>query len=192
MNKPNITWAEIKKYRFSFILLIVVIAGILLTHFLWILPIIDDRETLSMQVGQQRELVKKYQEKLSKAEGLKQELQKQEEELKQLQGNLFQGGDPYQLAATLAEPFSEGSQNLDIKSYQVVATKDYGFYQEVQLKFSFTTNINGLYQFLENMQKKQGAIFVQEMDIRSMRRGKSTSLVVNVVLAALMEKGGKS
>ena len=192
MKRPKLTWSDIKRHRLSFLMTSVVILGIGLVHLLWVLPVITEREDLWAQVSQQKDLVKRYQEKLGQSQNLKGELEKKEQEINRLQQSLFQGSDPYQLAATLAEPFSEGSQDLDIKSYQVMASKDYGFYQEVQLKFSFTTSIGGLHKFLENLQKRQTAILVQELDIRSLKRGKSTSLVVNVILAALMEKGSKS
>jgi len=191
--KPiKLKWADLRKHRLALILLLLTVAGIGAVHLVWVAPAMDQRQDLWDYMGQQKQLIKKYEEKLAEAEGLKVELQMREQELKQLQEGLFQADDPYQLAANLAEPFSESSEDLVIKSYQVVSTKEYGLYQEARLRFSFTTTISGLHEFLESLQKHSSAVQVEKLDIRSVRRKNRSDLIVNVVLAALMEKGGKS
>jgi Tfp pilus assembly protein PilO len=189
-SRPN--WKELKKHRLSILLTCVVVMAIGVVHTVWVAPAMQSTRDISAHLEQQRELIAKYQEKLAKSQGLKNELEQKEQELQQLQAGLFHGNDPYQLAAALAEPFSEGSQEVSIKSYQVVSSKEYGLYQEVKLKFSFTTSIQGLYQFLESLEKNPSAVFVEDLNIRSLRRRKGSDLMVNLVLLALMEKGGKS
>jgi hypothetical protein len=192
MKAPKVNWSDLKKHRLSLILILITIMGIGVFHFVWVAPGKEERKDLLAYIEQQGGLVRKYQEKLSKTKGLKKKLQEKERELNQLQEGLFQGNDPYQLAATLAEPFSEGSQELEVKSYQVVSTKEYGLYQEVKIRFSLRTSIKGLHQFLENLEKNSSAVLVESLDIRSLRRKRGSDLSVNVVLAALMEKGSKS
>ena len=196
MTYPKISWAEIKKQRSSLIIALVVLILLLAGHFLWIAPTLSENEDLEVRVKQQGELVQKYQEKLTQAQSIKENLVKQESELKEMQKHLFRGNDPYQLAASLGDLLSpKGDQKkklLDIKTYQVLASKEYGLYQEVHLRFNFMTTIEGLNYFLERLRNFETAILVQEINIQKVQRKTGPDLVINVILAALMEKGEKT
>ena len=112
-----------------------------------------------------------------------------------MQKRLFRGNDPYQLAASLGERLSskeDGQQKLDIKTYQVLESKEYGLYQEVHLRFNFMTTIEGLQYFLDRVRKFETAMQVQEINIQRIQRKSGPDLVINVILAALMEKKAKS
>jgi hypothetical protein len=100
------------------------------------------------------------------------------------------------LAASLGELLSADAKDgkkakLDIKTYQVLASKEYGLYQEVHLRFNFMTNVAGLYGFLDRLKNFHAAILVQEINVQKVQRKTGPDLVVNVILAALMEKGEK-
>jgi Tfp pilus assembly protein PilO len=195
MISPKLPWAEIKKQRSSLIVALAVVVMIILGHLLWVAPLDSENENLEMRVKQQSELVQKYQEKLTQAQSIKDNLIKQETELKAMQKRLFRGNDPYQLAASLGDllsPKGEKKKLLDIKTYQVLASKEYGLYQEVHLRFNFMTTIEGLYYFLERLTTFETAILVQEINIQRVQRKTGPDLVINVILAALMEKGEKT
>jgi hypothetical protein len=195
MNYPKLSWAEIKKQRSSIIMASVVLLTLLGGHFLWVAPILSDNEDLEGRVKQQGDLVQKYQEKLNQAQTIKDNLVKQESELKAMQKRLFRGNDPYQLAASLGDllsPKGEQKKVLDIKTYQVLQSKEYGLYREVHLRFNFMTTIEGLYYFLERLRNFETAILVQEINIQKVQRKSGPDLVINVILGALMEKGEKS
>lgn len=81
---------------------------------------------------------------------------------------------------------------MDIKTYQVLASKEYGLYQEVHLRFNFMTTVDGLYFFLDRVKNFETALLVHEINVQKVQRAKGPDLVVNVILAALMEKGEKS
>jgi len=173
----------------------VVLLTLLVCHFLWVVPIVSDNEDLEGRVKQQGDLVQKYQEKLNQAQTIKDNLVKQESELKAMQKRLFRGNDPYQLAASLGDllsPKGEQKKLLDIKTYQVLQSKEYGLYREVHLRFNFMTTIEGLYYFLERLRNFETAILVQEINIQKVQRKSGPDLVINVILGALMEKGEKS
>jgi Tfp pilus assembly protein PilO len=193
MINRNISLDDIKKNRSSIIMAVIVLAAILVVHFLWLAPLMAQMEEQEAQVKLQRELAQKYEEKLKQAESIKENLTIQENELKKLSKSLFQGNDPYQLAASLGERLSaKEGQKLDIKTYQVLASKEYGLYQEVHLRFNFMTTIDGLHFFFERLKSFQTAILVQEINIQKIQRKTGPDLVINVILAALMEKGEKS
>jgi Tfp pilus assembly protein PilO len=195
MTYPKLSLAEIKKQRSSLIMALAVFLAVLTGHFLWIAPTASENEDLELKVKQQGELVHKYQEKLTQAQSIKENLVKQESELKAMQKRLFRGNDPYQLAASLGDllsPKGEQKKLLDIKTYQVLASKEYGLYQEVHLRFNFMTTIEGLYYFLERLRNFETAILVQEINIQKVQRKSGPDLVINVILAALMEKGEKT
>jgi hypothetical protein len=182
----------IKKHRFSVGLAAVVGVGALAAHLFWLDPVLDKKHELAERTDQQRQMIQKYQEKLAKGKDLKETLGKQEKELSRLQKRVFHGDDSYQLAAKLGEVVSaKGSQDLTVKSYQVLASKEYGAYQEVQLKFDFTANITGLHNFLNGVQKSATAIQVQQLRVQKIQRKTGHDLVISVVLTALMETSKK-
>jgi len=195
MTYPKLSLTEIKKQRSSLIMAFIVLLTLVTGHFLWVAPIASENEDLELRVKQQADLVQKYQEKLTQAQSIKENLVKQESELKAMQKRLFRGNDPYQLAASLGDllsPKGEQKKILDIKTYQVLASKEYGLYQEVHLRFNFMTTIDGLHYFLQRLRNFETAILVQEINIQKVQRKTGPDLVINVILAALMEKGEKT
>ncbi|MGV8073660.1 MAG: GspMb/PilO family protein [Syntrophobacteraceae bacterium] len=183
----------LKKNRLSVLLVSTAFLALLVFHILWIAPISSEKDELKGKVKLQRELAHKYEAKLKQVQSIKENLAKQETDLKTMQKSLFKGNDPYQLAASLGEQLSaKGTQKLDIKTYQVLASKEYGLYQEVHLRFNFMTAIEGLHYFLEQVKNFRTSILVQEINIQKIQRKGGPDLVVNVILAALMEKGEKS
>jgi Tfp pilus assembly protein PilO len=195
MKSPKFSWAEVKKQRFSLIAALTVVLMVVLGHVLWVAPLASENEVLETRVKQQNELVQKYQDKLTQVQSIKDNLIKQETELKAMQKRLFRGNDPYQLAASLGDllsPKGDKKKLLDIKTYQVLASKEYGLYQEVHLRFNFMTTIEGLYYFLDRIRSFETAILVQEINIQRVQRKTGPDLVINVILAALMEKGEKA
>lgn len=193
MTNAKISLDDLKKNRSSILMALVVLVVMLTVHFFWLAPLMADMEEQGLRVKQQRDLGQKFEEKLKQAQSIKENLMKEERELKVMQSRLFQGNDPYQLAASLGERLSaKEGQKLDIKTYQVLASKEYGLYQEVHLRFNFMTTVDGLHFFLERLKNFQTAILVQEINIQKIQRKTGPDLVVNVILAALMEKGEKS
>ncbi len=191
LNLPSL--AEFKKQRTAILVSFTIVMGLLVVYVFWMAPVAEQKAELDSQVTQQRELVEKYRQKLDQAQNIRENLTKQEKELKEMQKRLFHGNDPYQLAASLGEQLSaKGGQKLDIKTYQVLASKEYGLYQEVHLRFNFMTNVEGLHFFLERLKNFQTAILVQEINIQKIQRKTGPDLVINVILAALMEKGEKA
>jgi len=191
MNFKLPTLDDLKKQRFALITTSATLIVIILFYLIWLDPVMSKKSELEERLKQHRQLEKKYREKLSLADGIKENAAKHEAELKGMQQSLFQGNDPYQLAAALGE-LLKGGQKLDIKTYQVLASKEYGLYQEVHLRFNFMTNVEGLHYFLDRVKNSPTAIQVQEINIQKIQRQSGPDLVVNVILAALMEKGEKT
>jgi Tfp pilus assembly protein PilO len=193
---PNIRIGDIKKQKRSIIAVVAVVVALIAADLAWVGPIVDQKEMLESKIKQQQEIISKYEQKLKQGQSIQEDLARQEGELKDMQKKLFQGTDPYQLAASLGDLLSsKGSaegRKLEIKTYQVLASKEYGLYQEVHLRFNLMTSIDGLHYFLSRVKNSQFAILVQEINIQKIQRNKGPDLVVNVILTALMEKGEKS
>ncbi len=193
---PNIRIGDIRKYRLSIAAVVIVVLVLAAADFVWVAPITGQKEALESKIKQQRDIIAKYELKLKQGQSIQEDLARQEGELKEMQKKLFQGTDPYQLAASLGDLLSskggaEG-RKMEIKTYQVLASKEYGLYQEVHLRFNLMTTIGGLHYFLSRVKDSQFAILVQEINIQKIQRNKGPDLVVNVILTALMEKGEKS
>jgi len=186
---------DLKKYRVVIGVWIIVLLLLVVVNFFWLEPVIEQNDTLATRIKQQQDLIQKYEQKLQQTQSIRDALAKQEQELKDMQKRLFRGTDPYQLAASLGDLLSskgEGGQRLEIKTYQVIASKEYGLYQEVHLRFNLMTSVDGLHYFLDRVKDSQFAVLVQEINIQKIQRAKGPDLVVNVILAALMEKGEKT
>ena len=196
MNIPNIRIQDIRKHRWSIVASVVMVIALAAVNFVWLAPIAAQKDALDSKIKQQQDLIVKYEQKLNQSQSIQQDLAKQEGELKEMQKKLFRGTDPYQMAASLGDLLSskggDGGQKLDIKTYQVLASKEYGLYQEVHLRFNLMTTVEGLHYFLAKVRDSQFAILVQEINIQKIQRNKGPDLVINVILAALMEKGEKS
>jgi len=193
---PNIKIEDIGKHRWSIAASVIMLMVLAVVHFVWLVPIAAQKDALDSKIKQQQDLIAKYEQKLNQSQSIQQDLAKQEGELKEMQKKLFRGTDPYQMAASLGDLLSskggDGAQKLDIKTYQVLASKEYGLYQEVHLRFNLMTTVEGLHYFLAKVRDSQFAILVQEINIQKIQRNKGPDLVINVILAALMEKGEKS
>jgi len=193
---PKIRIEDISKYRGSIVASAIVVVALTAAYFILIAPIAAQKEELDSKIKLQQELIAKYDQKLKQSQSIQDNLARHEIELKEMQKKLFRGTDPYQLAASLRDLLSSkggaGGQKLDIKTYQVLASKEYGLYQEVHLRFNLMTNVDGLHYFLSKVKNSEFAILVQEINIQKIQRNKGPDLVVNVILAALMEKGEKS
>jgi len=192
----KITIEDIRKHRWSIVASAIVVAVLAAAYFILIAPIAAQKEALDSRIKQQQELIAKYDQKLEQSQSIQENLARHEGELKEMQKKLFRGTDPYQLAASLGDLLSSkggaDGQKLDIKTYQVLASKEYGLYQEVHLRFNLMTNVDGLHYFLSRVKNSEFAILVQEINIQKIQRNNGPDLVVNVILAALMEKGEKS
>ena len=193
---PNIKIGDIRKNRWSIASCAIVATVLAMIYFIFITPIIAQKESLESRIKQQKELVAKYEQKLTQSQNIQENIARHEGELKEMQKKLFQGGDPYQLAASLGDLLSSkggtDGQKLDIKTYQVLASQEHGLYQEVHLRFNLQTNVDGLHYFLSKVKSSEFAIQVQEINIQKIQKNKGPDLVVNVILAALMEKREKS
>jgi len=194
---PDITVGDIRKQRRSIAASVIVILALLAAHVVWIAPVVNQKEAIESKIKQQKDIIAKYEQKLDQGQSIRENLAKQEGELKEMEKKLFQGTDPYQLAASLGDLLSSkggaaDGRKLEIKTYQVLASKEYGLYQEVHLRFNLMTSIDGLHYFLSRVRNSQFAILVQEINIQKIQRNKGPDLVVNVILTALMEKGEKS
>jgi hypothetical protein len=186
-------WQRIKQWRVSILVFCLAVLSLLTVHVFWLHPILTETDEIQGRIQQQKQMIQKYQEKLDQSKDLKEKLEKQGKELSRLQRKVFRGDDSYQLAATLGELLSfKGTQDLTIKSYQVLASKEYGLYQEVQLKFDFTATIQGLHRFLSALKRSPTAILVQQLRIQRIQRKTGHDLVLSVVLSALMEPVKKS
>ncbi|NLI80569.1 MAG: hypothetical protein GX443_02625 [Deltaproteobacteria bacterium] len=195
MKLPTLSAADLRKNRTAMIAGGATFVCLLLLHLLWVRPLLTEKEELEAKVKQERELVQKYHEKLNQAQSIKDNLTKQEVELRELQKKLFRGSDAYQLAASLGDLLSskdDPKSKLDIKTYQVLASKEYGLYQEVTLRYNFMTSVEGLHFFLERLRNLEMAILVQEINVQKIQRKGGPDLVVNVIVAALLEKTEKT
>ncbi|MGC8490433.1 MAG: hypothetical protein ACP5SH_01735 [Syntrophobacteraceae bacterium] len=194
--KFDITIGDIKKHQWSIMASIVVLLLLAVAYLTLVAPVTERKKMLVSKMDHERKLISQYERKLSQSKTIRENLAKHEGALKKMQKKLFRGTDPYQLAASLGDVLSSKSKpdapKLDIKTYQVLTSKEHGLYEEVLMRFNLMTNIYGLHYFLTRVKNSEFAIQVKEINIQKIQRVKGPDLIVNVILAALMEKGGKS
>ena len=150
------------------------------------------KEALGSKIKQQKELIARYEQKLNQSKSIQEDLAKHLADMKDMHSKLFRGTARTSLPP-LGDLFSSkggaDGEKLDIKTYQVLASQEHGLYQEVHLRFNLMTNVEGLHYFLARVKNSEFAILVQEINIQKIQRNKGPDLVINVILAALMEKG---
>lgn len=194
--KVDITLGDIKKYQWSIAASLIVVVVVAIAYLTLIAPITDRKQMLVSKIDHQRKLISQYGQKLSQSKLIKENVAKHEGALRKMQKKLFRGTDPYQLAASLGDLLSSKSKpdapKLDIKTYQVLTSKEHGLYEEVLMRFNLMTDIYGLHYFLTRVKNSEFAIQVKEINIQKIQRVKGPDLIVNVILAALMEKGKKT
>ena len=190
---PKPRWADLKKNRNTVAAVLITILALLVVDTLWLEPLRADKDVLDTKIRQQEDTVHKLEQKLNQAQSIREKLATKEKDLREMQKRLFRGTDPYQLAASLGDLLSSKTgQKLEIKTYQVLASKEYGLYQEVHLRFNLMTSVEGLFSFLDRVKSSEFAMLVQEINIQKIQRARGPDLVINVILAALMEKGEKT
>lgn len=194
--KFDITMGDIKRHQWSIAASILVVVVLAIAYWSQIAPITNRKQMLVSKIDHQRRLIAEYHRKLSQSKVIRENLAKHEGALRQMQKKLFRGTDPYQLAASLGDQFSSKGKpdepKLDIKTYQVLPSEEHGLYEEVLMRFNLMTNIYGLHYFLTRIKNSEFAIQVKEINIQKIQRIKGPDLIVNVILAALMEKGKQS
>ena len=194
--KLDITIGDIKKYQWSIAASVIVVMIMAVAYLTLIAPITDRKQMLVSKIEHQQKLISEYERKLSQSKVIRENLAKHEGALRKMKKRLFRGTDPYQLAASLGDLLSSNSKpdapKLDIKTYQVLTSKEHGLYEEVHMRFNLMTDIYGLHYFLTRVKNSEFAIQVKEINIQKIQRVRGPDLIVNVILAALMEKGKKS
>ncbi len=103
---PNIKIGDIRKNRWSIASCAIVATVLAMIYFIFITPIIAQKESLESRIKQQKELVAKYEQKLTQSQNIQENIARHEGELKEMQKKLFQGGDPYHNSPLLSEIFS--------------------------------------------------------------------------------------
>ena len=194
--KMHITIEDLKKYQWSAVASVIVLVVIAIIYLTVVSPITDRKNMLVAKIDHQRKLISQYAKKLSQSKAIRENLAKHEGALRKMQKQLFRGTDPYQLAASIGDLLSSKNKpdapKLDIKTYQVLTSKEHGLYEEVRMRFNLMTDIYGLHYFLTKVKNSEFAMQVKEINIQKIRRVQGPDLIVNVILAALMEKGKKS
>jgi hypothetical protein len=186
-------WTDLKKQRNSVAAVLIVALALLVVDTLWVEPLRANKDILDAKIRQQEETIHKLEQKLNQVQGIRENLAKQEKDLQEMRKRLFRGTDPYQLAASLGDLLSSKTgDKIEIKTYQVLASKEYGLYQEVHLRFNLMTSVEGLFSFLDRVKNSEFAMLVQEINIQKIQKARGPDLVINVILAALMEKGEKT
>ncbi len=164
------------------------IIATVISFFVWIKPLFNEKKQLELQRAQELKLIEKYEKKLEGAKDLQKLLNKKKQEVEKLKKKLFPGKDPYELATRIEQV---AQKNLSIRSYQITATKDYNLYKEVKFRFVLDTNIVGLYKLLKWINESAPYLVVKDINIRRISRGKAkSSLMVNLTLTALMQQKG--
>ncbi len=156
-------------------------------------PVVESNTILKSQITQTSLTISKYEEKLKESEKLKDTITNAQKELDALKGKLFPSNDPYQFTTKLEETIAEdGKKDIVIKSYQILSSKEYGLYQEVQYSLSFDANIYGISKFLDWLSKFETSVRINEFNLRYAPRGDQSNvdLIVNVNLTVLMPKKG--
>ena len=67
---PNIRIEDIRKHRWSIVAIVIVILALAAAHFIWVAPVIDQKEALDSKIKQQQDTIAKYEQKLKQGQSI--------------------------------------------------------------------------------------------------------------------------
>jgi small-conductance mechanosensitive channel len=157
----------------------------------WLRPLMDDNEQLRATIRQQKSMVEKANAKIAKSQGLQEEFDRLMAERKLgpvAPGSPMRTSDTFQMAGFLGERFGAiAKEDLGLKTYQVMSTKDMTGYKESTIVYNLSATIGGLYMFLDELGRMRESVYLQQLEIRKATMRKGPDLDVKATLAAMIE-----
>lgn len=157
----------------------------------WLGPLGEESEQLRLNIRQQRVAIDKANARIAKAQSLQEEFDAlmAEHRLGPVSpGSPLRTADAFQMAGFLGERFGGiAKEDLSVKTYQVMSTKDMTGYKESTIVYNLSATIGGLYMLLDELGRMRESVYLQQLEIRkaTMRRG--PDLDIKATLGAMLE-----
>ena len=169
-----------------------ILAIVLIWWGLFYSPLQDEKGDLEVavsRVSQKRVLLKQRLKKLSKAEKNPLTAQETPDSTSRL---MVPGNSLKQVSVHTQQWFQEflRSYDLSLKSYKELSPSMWGKYPLSRVEFQLDTNIRGLSDLLEDLEKMELAVKIETLSV-SYRRGKEKDLRVSLNLGTLFVEGLK-
>jgi Tfp pilus assembly protein PilO len=192
MNWSFLTKASISKKKFLWIFIAVAVA--LAGYTLLIVPLVEAKKKADQEIALTQRLLQKYAEVLQNRKMVEEGLDRILKQGEEIQKRLLVGETPQLGAANLQDMVKRLAEknSLAIRSFRSLDPKEAGSFRRisVQIEFNPMSSMQGLAQFLYEVEHQEKKITISEMDLLVFNPRMPNTIQGNMIISAYM-KGNK-
>lgn len=192
MNLSFLTKASISKKKFLWIFIAVAVA--LGVYTLLIVPLVEAKKKADQEIALTQRLLQKYTEVLQNRKTVEEGLDRILKQGEEIQKRLLVGETPQLGAANLQDMVKRLAEknSLAIRSFRSLDPKEAGSFRRisVQIEFNPMSSMQGLAQFLYEVEHQEKKITISEMDLLVFNPRMPNTIQGNMIISAYM-KGDK-
>ncbi|MCX5916264.1 MAG: type II secretion system protein GspM [Deltaproteobacteria bacterium] len=192
MNLSFLTKASISKRKFLWIFIAVAVA--LGVYTLLIVPLVEAKKKADQEIALTQRLLQKYVEVLQNRKTVEEGLDRILKQGEEIQKRLLVGETPQLGAANLQDMVKRLAEknSLAIRSFRSLDPKEAGSFRRisVQIEFNPMSSMQGLAQFLYEVEHQEKKITISEMDLLVFNPRMPNTIQGNMIISAYM-KGNK-
>jgi hypothetical protein len=192
MNLSFLTKASISKKKFLWIFIAVAVA--LGVYTLLIVPLVEAKKKADQEIALTQRLLQKYVEVLQNRKTVEEGLDRILKQGEEIQKRLLVGETPQLGAANLQDMVKRLAEknSLAIRSFRSLDPKEAGSFRRisVQIEFNPMSSMQGLAQFLYEVEHQEKKITISEMDLLVFNPRMPNTIQGNMIISAYM-KGNK-
>jgi len=171
-----------------------VVAVVILLYLLGVVPLIDAKKKVGVEIALKRKVIAKYEEYLKNRKAIEEELDRTLKVHETVQQRLLAGETPQLGAANLQEIVKKLSEknNIAIRSFRILEHKEMAVYRRISLQVEFNpiNSILNLGQFIYDIENSEKELMISEMDLLVLNPRMPSNIQGSMVISGLM-KGTK-
>jgi hypothetical protein len=192
MNWSFLSKASISKKKFLWALIAAAVA--LAVYTLLIVPLVEAKKKADQEIALTQRLLQKYTEVLQNRKTVEEGLDRILKQGEEIQKRLLVGETPQLGAANLQDMVKRLAEknSLAIRSFRSLDPKEAGSFRRisVQIEFNPMSSMQGLAQFLYEVEHQEKKLTVSEMDLLVFNPRMPNTIQGNMIISAYM-KGDK-
>jgi hypothetical protein len=189
---PHLNKASISKKKFLWGFIAVAVA--LTVYTLVIVPLVEAKKKADQEIVLTQRLLQKYAEVLQNRKTVEEGLDRTLKQGEEVQKRLLAGETPQLGAANLQDMVKRLAEknSLAIRSFRSLDPKEAGSFRRisVQIEFNPMSSMQGLTQFLYDLEHQEKKLTISEMDLLVFNPRMPNTIQGNMIISAYM-KGSK-
>lgn len=197
LNKINLHKANRNKSNLSqkkFLWVFVAVAAALVVYFFVIVPLVEAKKKADQEISLNQRLLQKYSDVLQNRKSVEEGLERTTKQGEEVQKRLIPGETPQLGAANLQDSVKRLTENnnIAIRSFRNLDPKEVGGFRRisVQIEFNPMSSMQGLTQFLYEMEHQDKEVMISEMDLLVFNPRMPNTIQGSMIISGYM-KGSK-